>query len=277
VKTRLPFVLLVLALAAPLASADTLNLYGTGWTTWATPTQGNTTRFTGPVFWDNTSKDGTNCNIGFWLLGTGGCSPSAARTPGYTGEFYTNSPGTGGDFLGTGTGVFSLNADPATLSSVMVGVGVSALSGGVGSLGTTEFGWYSLDTPGLSGTIFSGAGPGTTATFTVPSGRYAFYLTVRDFREGAVVPVANFYSDKLDSLGRSHFALFSLGGGSYGIGIEDKQGDLTGVNPDLSDYDYNDLVVMFNSTPVPEPAGILLMGLGLILAAAVLRRRLRQA
>lgn len=262
-KTRLLLVLALIALATPVAWADTLNS-GASWNPWSSPTQRNSVPFSGTPFWDNVSNDGNpkvtggnNCNVGFWVSGTGNCSVTG---------FYAGSPRTTGDFLGDGTASILFTADGAT-NAVTAAVGVSALSA------TTEFGWFSTTDPTTHHAIISGGAMGSTTTFSVPSGDYGFYLSVIDPRPGQLVPSATYYSNTTDGLNRSHFALFDLGAGHYVLGIEDKQGDLSGKIPNWSDYDYNDLVIELTSTPVPEPGSALLLGMGLLGGAAMLRKR----
>lgn len=66
--------------------------------------------------------------------------------------------------------------------------------------------------------------------------------------------------------GYEHFALFRTGGSEWTLGMEDKV-------LCLSDRDYNDMVVRFTEgEPVPEPATLGLLGLGLIVIRRVYGR-----
>jgi hypothetical protein len=270
VKSRALVLIALFMLASASAGADTLNTFGATWNPWVAPTQRSYVPFQGTPFWDNVSKDGTqdglgnNCNVGFWVSGTGNCDATSF----YGGSFYANSPRATGGYLGQGAATFTMTADPDSTNTVAAGVGVSALSGDQPSKGSTEFGWFSLDDRDAHHAMLVG---GNAVSFEVPSGEYGFYLTVTDVRDGT--KVTQFYSDQVDSLGRSHFVVFDLGDGHYVIGIEDKLGDPNDPYSRLSDYDYNDLVVDMTTTTVPEPASVLLLGSGLVGLAKYARRR----
>jgi hypothetical protein len=264
-------------IVASAASAESLDVVtgDSSWHAWQTPSTDQVLTVgwgpsrnvvPGTAFWNNWSIDGPpnhDCNIGYWLSGTGGCT--AVNSTSGPAAFLADSPHTTASYLGDGTTGFSFTPSPDTASvqlTMLVQASAFALAG------VDQIGWFDTSTPGVLHPLFGGtvSSPaptprGTVATF-VPSGSYGFYLTS---------PAGTFLSTGQGDT-QSHFAVFQLPGADHYIfGLE----DLTDAWD--ADWDYQDAVIEMTVDPVAEPATWAVLGVGLasLAAAAAGRRRLR--
>jgi opacity protein-like surface antigen len=208
----------------------------------------------GTPYWDNTSFDGSNKNVGFQLVGLG-VSPL---------DYWGYSNGSADTNIS-----FSQNGlnDGATLQIEVAG-----------NANINEFGWYQVGSPSILNPIFTGPDSPILSTTFDPSSSYGFYL-----KSGDVI----YYTQSADNTlagqqSTQHFAVFTTdqtpGSEAYWIGVEDLP-----VTSSIgaccansaSDFDYNDMIVKISTNspqPIPEPSTYLLCGVGL-LGLGIYRRR----
>ncbi len=238
----------VLTLSSSAMFADTVT--GTGaasnqmWQTW-TASQANAS---GTPYWNNTSWDGANKNVGNCLTSTN-CGltapPGALPYLGQAnGQAFSNFYFTGSSMPVTAT----LQAEITAASAY------------------DYFGWYNVQNPGQSGIIFSpNSGVGATVTFT-PTAQYGLFFanTASNINQVFLSQSTSAYSN---DPGHQHFAVFQGTANTYYVGAE----DLPSPN---TDFDYNDMLVKMSGTSAaPEPGALLLVGTGFTALGAYRFRR----
>ncbi len=286
---------------APSAFSDTLN--GGTLTTWNPNRLYSLSSYVpGLYYWNNGSGDGPEANIGWCIVGSSQCGSQSV--PGYNPPGYMPYYSNGG--LGAPSNMyFTSNGSPA---QVTLQVALTSQKGG--TVGVDFFGYYLTDSTGSTvsnPTAFYTSNNPTGTSFTIPAmaagQNYGFFIeNVQGFGTAFQTEYI-YYMNSASNLGTGtmpvdntqHFAVFS-NGGTYYLGAKDADACAGAYQPGsspcvpYSEFDFNDIVIELNTStqpPIshmllagttdlsqtPEPGSASLFAVGLIGAAALIRRR----
>jgi hypothetical protein len=213
-------------------------------------------------FWNNFSGDSPSGNIGWCLVGGGGCV--IASPPGAISYYGTATKAAVQNMS------FQNSGKAVTVS--LVGQLTNQL-GTVANTGYNVFGWYQINANGTIGAMTSlwnskSDKVGQSATFS-PNGNYGLFLEniqgngAADyfwFMNATADTSSGPNANPVDS--SQHFAVFSGTTGQFFIGVDDTNNGNT---------DYNNMIIELVNAP--EPRTFALLGAGLLLCGMLIARR----
>jgi hypothetical protein len=245
---------------APVAVfADTISgTAGAAFQSWAVTNLNQNSK----PYWDNTSLDGSNENIGFFLVN----APTAplAGAPGalpFWGNTFNSAADTGG------------SADPSFFFQKNSSFSIASLELEVAAnTNINDFGWYDTTNPTVLHTIFAGGSnsPPASGSFT-PSANYGFWLK----GDGGTYYTQSSLNPGGDT-SHQHFTVFEQsstnGAEVYWLGIEDfNLSEFHGAEGGVGDY--QDMLVRISGVAVPEPSTVALVVSSTLLMLGLRRRR----
>lgn len=253
-----------LMLSSSVLFADTVNTGATN--VWSNLTGGSEA---GGNFFNNTSDDGSECNVGFLL--TGATAPTSCLADNVIGNLsgIPTNPNTY-SYLNNGTGGsagnFDFTSDPV-VGSPSHGVTLHIEIAGRRELNTFGYRLNGVDTQLFGGPTLNPV----SATFDIPANsNFSFWFQ------------ANGNTYYTDGAGSARFALFrfaqtradELANGTnlngYVLGMED--GDLNSRDgKTYGDEDFQDLIVSIQV--VPEPGTVSALAAAVLVTVAAVRRR----
>jgi hypothetical protein len=256
-------VIVVSLFASVAVFADTISgSAGAAFQSWA----GTNLNQNGKPYWDNNSIDGSNKNVGFFLVN----APTAplAGAPGAL-PFWGNTFNSVTDSGGTPDLSFTFQR---TVASSTAGLKLEVAQ----NANINEFGWYNTTDPSVLHPIFLGADSAPSDNSFSPSAQYGLYLKGADgiyYTQSSLNPSSD--------TNHQHFAVFqessTTDAESYWIGIEDL--GVSGLNgAEGSKGDYNDMLVRISAAvvpSVPEPSTVMLVLGGCVLLLGLQRLPLR--
>jgi hypothetical protein len=232
IKMKFKALAVAMLLSSGLAYGDIVTgSSGADWRNW----DGSVLNNNGTPYWDGTSSDGTNYNIGDCLTNAGACAGKISGAPGAIPYWGFANGSADSSFYLQKTG----SSDSAALKIEIAG-----------NKDINSFGWYdTTDQNRTQNQIFSNLqGAGQSSTFT-PTATYGFYF---------IGSQGTYYTQATGDGRAQHFAIFQQSGAAgsevYWLGMED-------LNLQSSDKDYQDMVVKISGVSVPEPGVFLFLAI----------------
>lgn len=250
-------VLALILCVAPAYCDTIIGNVSAGFQSWAAT---NLTE-TGHPYWDNSSMDGPEQNVGYYLI-----NALTAPLPGAPGPlpFWGNAFDSSSDTGGSADQNFYFQRTAPT-STAILELEVAGRSN------INEFGWYDITDTTTLHPLFLGPDVALASSNFSPTADYGLYI-----KSGSDV---YFTQSSLNSGGdttHQHFAVFqessTTGFESYWIGVEDLSVNGLGANEGGAG-DYNDMLIHLSVFAVPEPSTAMLVLSGSILVIGLARRR----
>ena len=218
----------------------------------------------GKPYWDNTSLDGNDMNVGYFL--TDAPTAPLAGAPGAL-PFWGKSFNPVTDKGGTPDLNFFFQKNSSfSIASLQLEVAANS--------NINEFGWYDITAPSVLHTIFTGPDAAPTTNSFTPSAEYGFWLKSADgtyYTQSSLNPSGD--------TSHQHFAVFEQsstnGAQIYWLGIEDfNLSEFHGAEGGVGDY--NDMLVRISAAQVltvPEPSTVAFVLSGALLMVCWQKRR----